>query len=46
VAGCCDCGDEPSGSCATGLVSSDVLCFDSLSMKNIKLICGKVSCEI
>jgi hypothetical protein len=21
VAGCCECGDEPSGSCATGLVS-------------------------
>jgi hypothetical protein len=22
VAGCCECGDEPSGSCATELVSS------------------------
>jgi hypothetical protein len=21
VAGCCECGDEPSGSCVTGLVS-------------------------
>jgi hypothetical protein len=25
VAGCCECGDEPSGSCATVLVSSDEL---------------------
>jgi hypothetical protein len=24
VAGCCECGDEPSGSCATELVSSVV----------------------
>jgi hypothetical protein len=23
VAGCCECGDEPSGSCAMGLVSYD-----------------------
>jgi hypothetical protein len=32
VAGCCECGDEPSGSCATELVSSSegtakVLCW-------------------
>jgi hypothetical protein len=25
VAGCCECGDEPSGSCATELVSLSVL---------------------
>jgi hypothetical protein len=25
VAGCCECGDEPSGSCATELVSYEVL---------------------
>jgi hypothetical protein len=25
VAGCCECGDEPSGSCATGLVSYTVV---------------------
>jgi hypothetical protein len=25
VAGCCECGDEPSGSCATELVSVDFL---------------------
>jgi hypothetical protein len=24
VAGCCECGDEPSGSCATELVSLDM----------------------
>jgi hypothetical protein len=24
VAGCCECGDEPLGSCATELVSADV----------------------
>jgi hypothetical protein len=24
VAGCCECGDEPSGSCATELVSGDI----------------------
>jgi hypothetical protein len=26
VAGCCECGDEPSGSCATELVSYVILC--------------------
>jgi hypothetical protein len=26
VAGCCECGDEPSGSCATELVSWLVMC--------------------
>jgi hypothetical protein len=25
VAGCCECGDEPSGSCATELVNGDTL---------------------
>jgi hypothetical protein len=25
VAGCCECGDEPSGSCATELVSLDLI---------------------
>jgi hypothetical protein len=24
VAGCCECGDEPSGSCATELVSDEL----------------------
>jgi hypothetical protein len=27
VAGCCECGDEPSGSCATELVSSESCSF-------------------
>jgi hypothetical protein len=27
VAGCCECGDEPSGSFATELVSSNSSCF-------------------
>jgi hypothetical protein len=26
VAGCCECGNEPSGSCATELVSTQALC--------------------
>jgi hypothetical protein len=26
VAGCCECGDEPSGSCATELVSYSLAC--------------------
>jgi hypothetical protein len=30
VAGCCDCGDEPSGSCATELVSYTGSFFQSL----------------
>jgi hypothetical protein len=31
VAGCCECGDEPSGSCATELVSIQVSCIDTLN---------------
>jgi hypothetical protein len=27
VAGCCECGDEPSGSCATELVSCVCVCL-------------------
>jgi hypothetical protein len=30
VAGCCECGDEPSGSCATELVSSIYLQYVSI----------------
>jgi hypothetical protein len=32
VAGCCECGDEPSGSCATELVSS---CRKVLKSNNV-----------
>jgi hypothetical protein len=36
VAGCCECGDEPSGSCATELVSYGIprwkICFKTLTM--------------
>jgi hypothetical protein len=34
VAGCCECGDEPSGSCATELVSK----------QNIKLYLSRTRC--
>jgi hypothetical protein len=34
VAGCCECGDEPSGSCATELVSSFVCKQFQITMKN------------
>jgi hypothetical protein len=37
VAGCCECGDEPSGSCATELVSS------LLWRKNINFNCMKTN---
>jgi hypothetical protein len=32
VAGCCECGDEPSGSCATELVSYDFLFYTSFKV--------------
>jgi hypothetical protein len=41
VAGCCECGDEPSGSCATELVSLiqrriNVKCSQSEKVANLK----------
>jgi hypothetical protein len=38
VAGCCECGDEPSGSCATELVSCNVF-ENSVSSGCSKLLC-------
>jgi hypothetical protein len=30
VAGCCECGDEPSGSCATELVRNTTCCLEDI----------------
>jgi hypothetical protein len=37
VAGCCECGDEPLGSCATELVSS-VLVFTCVSLLVVRAV--------
>jgi hypothetical protein len=37
VAGCCECGDEPSGSCATELVSQLVQCRNMQTNVNCKM---------
>jgi hypothetical protein len=41
VAGCCECGDEPSGSCATELVMNYHTC-DKFRTINIAKICKRV----
>jgi hypothetical protein len=48
VAGCCECGDEPSGSCATELVSMLLLVIRISSdyfLKPIDLCNGEVLCS-
>jgi hypothetical protein len=39
VAGCCECGDEPSGSCATELVSLRPWMTYKVTLTNYQLLC-------
>jgi hypothetical protein len=40
VASCCECVDEPSGSCATELVNSAVFETTEMRFKCIYMLCG------
>jgi hypothetical protein len=44
VAGCCECGDEPSGSCATELVSYEVTSSAGFPGFGTIIICATFHC--
>jgi hypothetical protein len=37
VAGCCECGDEPSGSCATELVVTEIYFNDAIMTMSVRM---------